>query len=409
MAASRSLSIAAYRTLVSRGVSPAKLNYPARPAGELVWIHLGTSEDANNVLSLIDRLLSQVPDLYVLATASPNSGEVWPDVPDPERCILAAAPEEHNAAVKAFLDHWKPNIILWYWGRLRPGVLDEAARRDIPMCLIAAEAEGFDGRRDRWVPEVSRSLLQNFCFVSAASEDAVLRLSNLGVKREDIKPNAELRAAGHLLTYEPSDLDDLAGALSSRPVWFAANTRSSEWINLVSAHRHALRGAHRMLLVINVMDPAETPKLTKVLDEAHMSHKVWSDGEWPDPSTQVLISDDASDLGLWFRVATVSFMGSSMTMECTGTDPLAAAALGTVIVYGPHVRDHLTSYSRLSAAGAARVVYTADALGQAIAELSQPDKAAAMAHAGWSVISEGAETIDQIVDVVEEILDGAFP
>lgn len=407
MAASRSLSIAAYRALVSRGPVSPRPTYRARPSGELVWVHLGTAEDANNVLSLVDRLLSQIPGLYVLATTSPNSGVIWRDLPDPERCFVAQAPDEHNSAVAAFLDHWRPDVALWYWGRLRPCLVDEAAKRNIPMCLIAAAAEGFDGRRDRWVPEVSRSLLQEFDHISAESEPAVARLIALGLRREDVKVTSGLKAAGRLLDYSPDDLDELTTTLSSRPVWFAANAAPSEWASILTAHRQVLRGAHRALLVINIDDPSQTAELTKALNDANLSHKCWSDGEWPEPSTQVLISDDSADLGIWFRVAVLSFLGNSLAMDCTGTDPLAAAALGTVIVYGPHVRDHLTSYSRLATAGAARVVYNADALGQAVAELTQPDKAATMAHAGWSVISEGAEIIDQIVDLVQDTLDTA--
>ncbi len=68
--------------------------------------------------------------------------------------------------------------------------------------------------------------------------------------------------------------------------------------------------------------------------------------------------------------------------------------------------DHLDAYSRLAAAGAARIVKDADGLGSAVLRLIAPDLAASMAHSGWEVVSEGAEVIDSVIDLVQSALDG---
>ena len=68
----------------------------------------------------------------------------------------------------------------------------------------------------------------------------------------------------------------------------------------------------------------------------------------------MLVSEDTKELGLWYRVAPVTLMGSSMVSGEGGRNPLEAAALGSAVLYGPGVRDYLDSYSRLAQAGAAR-------------------------------------------------------
>jgi 3-deoxy-D-manno-octulosonic-acid transferase len=65
----------------------------------------------------------------------------------------------------------------------------------------------------------------------------------------------------------------------------------------------------------------------------------------------------------------------------------------------------MPSYSRLAAAGAARIVNDADALTTAVSRLIAPDQAATMAHAGWDVISEGAALADRIIDLTQDALD----
>ena len=88
-----------------------------------------------------------------------------------------------------------------------------------------------------------------------------------------------------------------------------------------------------------------------------------------------------------------------------GCDPLDAAALGSAVLYGPKVRHYMASYSRLAAAGAARIVNDSDALGAAVSTLIAPEHAAAMAHAGWDVISQGAALTDRVLDLVQDALD----
>ncbi len=66
---------------------------------------------------------------------------------------------------------------------------------------------------------------------------------------------------------------------------------------------------------------------------------------------------------------------------------------------------HLPSYSRLAEAGAARIVNDVDSLTSAVSQLIAPDRAAAMAHAGWDIVSAGAAMTDMVVDLVLDRID----
>ncbi len=131
----------------------------------------------------------------------------------------------------------------------------------------------------------------------------------------------------------------------------------------------------------------------------------WDVNEEPDDTTQILIADDPEDLGLFYRLAPVSFLGSSLASGQGGRNPFEAAALGSAVLYGPNVRQYLPFYTRLANAGAARIVNDAQSLATAVTRLVAPDQAAAMAHAGWDVISQGAEQTDRIIAMVQDTLD----
>ena len=141
-------------------------------------------------------------------------------------------------------------------------------------------------------------------------------------------------------------------------------------------------------------DETEGREFRQMLHDTGFRTAVWSEGEMPDETTQILLADTRGEMGLWYRLAPVTFMGSSLMPGHGGRDPYEPAALGSAILYGPNVGRYLAAYSRFAAAGAARIVKDSDSLAAAVQQCLAPDKAAQMATAGWEVASEGAEVTD---------------
>ena len=125
----------------------------------------------------------------------------------------------------------------------------------------------------------------------------------------------------------------------------------------------------------------------------------------PDETTQMILTETPGELGLWYRLAPLVFLGGSLVPGHGGEDPLEAAVHGTALLYGPNVGRHLPAYSRLAEAGAARIVRDFDSLSAAVSQLIAPDRAAAMAHAGWDVVSQGAALTDELLTLAGDWLD----
>jgi len=400
----RSLGLTAYRALSGRKDATGAPPEVPRPMGELVWLHAAEAGTLTAVQDLAARLCAGRPGLSVLITLA--EGDTAPPLMRAEHIILTQpAPGEHPEVVTAFLDHWQPDLCLWFWGALRPNLVLEAAARDCPLILVDADQKGFDGRRDRWMPDMTKALLHTFARIHARSQLAKRRLAQLGVPRDRIEVTSPLQAGGQALPCADSDLTDLTQALGARPVWFAANVHADEVTTVLNAHRTASRLSHRLLLILNPADPAHACACVAQGKDANFDTVHWEEHGAPDDTTQVLVVEDSRDRGLFFRIAPVSFLGSSLSAGSATSDPFEAAALGSAILYGPKVHAYLPSYSRLAAAGAARIVNDAQALGTAVTRLIAPDQAAAMAHAGWEVISEGAELTDRLTDLVHDHLD----
>jgi 3-deoxy-D-manno-octulosonic-acid transferase len=220
-----------------------------------------------------------------------------------------------------------------------------------------------------------------------------------------------LRRSGPLTeTALPLDCDDavltrLLTDLGPRPVWLGARTRGVEAAYVIEAHRRAIRYAHRLLLVLVPETPADAEQALAAAQDSDLRLCQWDSGDVLDENSQILLTEGPEDLGLWYRLAPLAFLGGSLVSGHGGTDPLEAAALGTAILYGPNVGAHLSAYTTLVDAGSARIVRDVDTLAGAVSQLVAPDRAAAMAHAGWDVVSRGAAATDAVIAELAQCLD----
>lgn len=396
-----SLGLKAYRTLTRRGTPVEFQPANPRPDGELIWIH-AAGPGRNRALSdLALRLVHMRDGCHVLLTPTQSIFQNRSS----DMILKEDVPDEHPDVTDAFIKHWKPDVVIWAWGGLRPNLIQSAADSGAKMMLIDADENGFDSRRDRWLPEVPRHLVARFDTVIVRSRTAHLRLAQLGCPFKKIKQAPPLRPFGRMLPAADSDISDITQALGGRPVWLAMQIALGEVGNVLAAHRQALMASHRLLLVLH---PAERDAGVDILAEAEkvdLRTLLWSEGELPDDNTQVLIDDTTEDLGLWLRIAPVSFLGGSLVPGHDSCDPYTAAAHGTAIIYGPHTGSNVDAYTSLMNAGAARIVNDAATLGRAVTQIMAPDQAAQMTMAGWDVVTESADSLDSIIAHIETHLD----
>lgn len=212
-------------------------------------------------------------------------------------------------------------------------------------------------------------------------------------------------------TPEPLDASEsernaIAQTLQARPVWAALSLPRGEERAVLAAHGHALRHAHRTLLILQPEDAERGAELAESLNQSGWTIATrWDAGE-PDSDTEIFLVDDPSEAGLWYRLAPLAFMGGTLFGKGKAPrSPLEAAALGSAILHGPNTECYGVDYARLEAARATRRVASASALGEAVADLLAPDRMAMLAHNAWAVTSGGAGVTLALTLAILETLD----
>ena len=117
------------------------------------------------------------------------------------------------------------------------------------------------------------------------------------------------------------------------------------------------------------------------------------------------IADTPDDIGLWYRLAPMTYLGGSFDKSAPTSDAFEPASLGSAVLHGPEVGGSVPRIQKLQSADASLLVPSPDGLGDAVFSLLSPDKAAKLAHEGWKVTTEAAPAVEALATLIHETLD----
>lgn len=390
----RSLALSLYLFLAERGAAAADQVRPPRPEGRLIWIHAGRGSRPESLRQLIRLLTRDGPDLSILVT----DDNIADEAPPPAPILSDHLPNDRLPDVRGFLDHWQPDLALFIGATLPPALITETHNRGIP--LILADIRLTLAMTPRWRRGMSGSVLGRFSRILAQDPETADTMQRLAGSALAVELGGRIEETTDPLACVTSERDALAEILRARPVWLAAACPEIEEDAVITAHLHAMQHSHRLLLILAPADPDRATHLAKRLTADGLMVALRANDEDPLPEIQVLIADGMSELGLWYRLAPVCYMGGTLFSGGAGRTPFEPAALGSAILHGANPGPYPDAYARLAEARATRLVTSAEALAAAVEDLIAPDRAAVLAHNAWAATSGGAEVAERVVQIV---------
>ncbi|MEM1385661.1 MAG: 3-deoxy-D-manno-octulosonic acid transferase [Pseudomonadota bacterium] len=345
---------------------PERLGHPgvARPEGQLAWLHGASVGEALSMLPLIAALKRGAPRLKVLATTGTVTSARQMAHALPPETPHQFAPLDTRPAVRRFLGHWQPDLAIWIESEFWPRLMIETARRRIPMALVNARMSARSAAGWRRLPTMARSLLRLFQRIEAQDAETVARLTALGARSINLSGN--LKVAADLLGADESLLATYRAALSSRPVFLAASTHAPEEEVIIAAHRRARSALPGLLTILAPRHPERGPGLAAELRSKDFA--VCPRWEMPAPDTDIWLADTLGELGLWFRLAPVAFVGGSLSGR-GGHNPFEPAALECAILHGPSTENFGPAYAALKRRGAAHQIGDAEEIAAVLPHL----------------------------------------
>ena len=117
--------------------------------------------------------------------------------------------------------------------------------------------------------------------------------------------------------------------------------------------------------------------------------------EDPGETTDIFVADVPEEIGLYYRLAPITFLGGTLADKEVPT-VAHPAALGSALIVGPFPGGQADMLRPLRRGGACVLVAHSDRLGAAVTDLLAPDRAAELALAAWEITSAGSQVLDRL-------------
>lgn len=367
-----------------------------RPDGQLIWIHAASVGETNAVLPLV----KQVQDsgcTVLLTTTTLTSAEIV-KASAPQGVIHQFVPYDTRGNIKRFLNHWDPYMAITVESEIWPATFHELQKRLIPLIIVNGRISENSFSNWNRVPGFSRSIFGNVDCVLAQSEEDALRFKELGAKR--VRSTGNIKFDGNIPQCNPEELAQLKAKVAKRPHWLAASTHPGEEAKVAKAHKKLQQNHADLLTVIAPRHPKRSAEIEEELKRHGLVCAVRSRGDEITAETDVYLADTLGELGLFYRLCPIVFMGGSLE-PIGGHNLLEPAQIGCAVISGKHTQNFSWIYRYFSKNDGVVLIEDEQELATQVATLLQDQarvsdlaaKANALVKSGRGALAATSEAI----------------
>jgi len=375
----------------------------ARPAGRVAWVHAASVGETNAVMPLVARLCERGFHVVFTSTTVTSAGVAARRLP--RNAIHQFGPLDVVTYVDRFLAHWQPEFAIFVESEIWPTVISRLERRRTPLIIVNGRLSERSFRAWQRLRFFARAIFSRIGLTLAQSQEDGARFGALGAPRVNVTGNLKFDVPP--LAAEADEVERLLNDIGQRAVWIAASTHPGEEEIVAEAHR-LMRAAHPGLLTIVVpRHPERGDAVRAIFAERRLSVAQRSRGEPLVREADVYLADTLGELGLFYRVAPIAFLGGSL-VPTGGQNPIEPVRLDAAVLHGPHIHNFEEIYRHLDSAAPAMAIADAGGLAAAVGALiANPSMAAARARAATAALAPLAGALEATLAALDRYLTSA--
>lgn len=361
-----------------------------RPDGPLIWIHGASVGESLSIIPLVEKLQRDGGVSFLVTTGTVTSAKLMEERL-PAGAFHQFIPLDHPAFVDAFMDHWRPDAAIFVESEFWPNLILAARRTARFMALVNGRMSPRSYEDWKRQPNTIRYILSAFDLLIGQDRQNADRLTVLSGRAVDTLGN--LKYAAPPLPGDEAALAALKTATGGRTRWLAASTHPGEETTILATVKLLKTDYPDLLTILAPRHPTRGGEVAALCETAGLKAARRSAGAVIDEDVDVYVADTLGELGLFYRLCDVSFVGGSLT-EKGGHNPLEPARLGAAILSGPHIFNFVETYGEMRRGGGAALVRNERELASAVSRLFADERTRrAMTDAARRAAEEKAEKI----------------
>jgi len=344
------------------------------------WLHAVSVGEVMIALKLVQQLRTLEPDVHCVLTTTTTTGFALANKNALRRIEVMYTPLDFWPVMRRAFSVIRPTRIVLVEAEIWPNLAAEAHARRIPLVLVNARLSPRSERRFRQFQFLVAPTFRLLDLVCVQEPEDVDRWHRLGVERSRIKYTGSIK-------YDPADFDYTAEAQGpggvvatspgyvlpvlslERPVLFGGSTHRGEEEILTRAFLNLRQKFPSLCLFIAPRHVERVQQIRAQLEalslDVRVASRVAGDNE---TKADCVLLDRTGELQRWYSIATVVFIGKSLTAH-GGQNPVEPILAGKPVIFGPHMENFATLARTLVSKNGAIQVSDIDSLERAVDNL----------------------------------------
>jgi 3-deoxy-D-manno-octulosonic-acid transferase len=345
------------------------------------WLHAVSVGEVNIALKLANALRALEPDLRCVLTTTTTTGFSLANKNAPSWIEVMYTPLDYWPTMRRAFSVIRPVRILLIEAEVWPNLVSLAHASGIPTALVNARLSPRSERRFRRFRFFVAPTFRLLDLVCAQESEDIDRWAALGVRRDRVRAVGSIKYdpnGGDQNPKDPGSVQQYRFGTANRPdpVLFGGSTHRGEEEILATIFLRLRQQFPSLRLFIA---PRHVERLREIRSQlGALPVRVALASELvrrPDESdADCVLLDTTGELQRWYPIATIVFIGKSLTAH-GGQNPVEPILAGKPVVFGPHMENFAPLAKGLLSKKGAIQVGDIDSLERAVAGLLQDNAA----------------------------------
>lgn len=376
----------------------------SRPDDKIVWFHAASNGETLSAIPLIHSFLEKNPELHILITTMTVTAArlVEQRLGDNERITHQFIPYDHSSWVKEFHEYWKPNMAVWVESELWPNHLTMLKKNKIPSILVNARLSDKSVKRWFWVNDFFKSMMSCFDIILAQTDRDLNNLNVLGL--ENVQSVGNLKDLAPALPFDPVAADDIRSVIEARTCILFASTHDPEEEIARDIHVELKKKHPDLLTIIIPRHPKRGENIANDLNTDDLNIARRSLKMSPRTNTDIYVADTLGEMGLFYDLCPIVFVGNSLdTKPGGGHNLMEPAWFDCAIISGDDLHNFSTLADEMPQQNACEIVKNNNELINKLNDLINDSelKNELQKNAKTYVRQKQSNGLDRIIDAID--------
>jgi len=384
-----------------------------RPDKQCIWIHAVSVGEVNAARTLIDQLAQQMPEYEVVLSSTTDTGLARAKALYHKNHSVFYFPFDFSWIMKRAFARLNPAMILLMELEIWPNMASIANRKGVPIVVVNGRISDRSFPKYQTIRGLTKAMFRKVSLVLAQTDEYAERFIDLGCDQDKVIVTRSLKYDTAQTDGVVEDADRLAEQihLLNERLWVAGGTGPGEEKMILNAFAKLKRqdGLEELRLAIVPRKPERFDEVAALIDEAGFGFVRYSVLKENDSITTgkptVILGDTIGDLKKFYSLATVVFVGRTLT-PMGGSDMMEPTALGKCTLFGPHSFNFKQTVEELLAGhGAIEVADEADLFDKTLQTLTNPELTRRTAANGQTIIRQNQGATKKTLAAISKVLN----